>query len=72
MRIGLYKNYSLLLSGYNETQISSTEFRKILKYQISRKPLQWEPNCSMQTEGHTDMTKLKGAFRNFANAYINL
>ena len=35
---------------------------------------QWERNCSMQNgqmDGQTDMTKLIGAFRNFANAPRN-
>jgi len=41
-----------------------TDFRKkILKYQILRKSLQWET-----TDGWTDMTKLIVALRKFANA----
>jgi hypothetical protein len=31
-----------------------TEFRKNLKYQISSKSVQWEPSCSMQTNGHEE------------------
>jgi hypothetical protein len=56
----------------------SRGFRRILKYQISRKSVPWEPSCSMQTETHrrtdgrtegkTDMTKLIVAFHNFAKA----
>jgi hypothetical protein len=49
-----------------------TDFRKILKYQLSWKSFQWEPSCSMrtdrQTDRQTDMTKLMVAFRNFAKA----
>ena len=30
--------------------------------------IQCQPNCSMRTDGHTDMTKLTIACRNFANA----
>jgi hypothetical protein len=33
--------------------------------------LQWEPSCSMRTDGRKDMTKLIMAFRNFANAPKN-
>jgi len=29
------------------------DFREIFKYQISRKSVQWEPSCSMGTDGHT-------------------
>jgi len=43
-------------------------FRKILKCEISLISIKWEPSCSMQTDGKTDMTKLIVAFRNLANA----
>jgi hypothetical protein len=33
--------------------------------------VQWEPSCSMQTDGQTDMTKLTVVFRNFVNAPKN-
>jgi len=35
------------------------------------KSIQWEPSCSMWTDGRTDMTKLIVAFRNFVNASKN-
>ena len=30
--------------------------------------MQWEPSCSMHTNGRSDMTKLRVAIRNFLNA----
>ena len=43
-------------------------FLKILKYQNSLISIQWEPRCSMRTDGRTDMRKLIVSFHNFANA----
>ena len=53
MYIGLHGEYPLFLSDVNETFIE-TDFRKMLKYHISRKSFQWEPSCSMRTDGQTD------------------
>jgi hypothetical protein len=47
----------LLLSDFNETWVFSTDFRNILRNQISWKSVQWE-SCSVRT----DMTKLIVAF----------
>jgi hypothetical protein len=64
----------LLLSDFNGTWIFSTDFRKILSYQISLKSVQWEPSCltrkDRQTDEQTYITKLIVTFRNFANAPI--
>jgi len=42
------------LSDITEARIFSTDFRKLLKYQFSPKSVQWEPSCSMRTDGETD------------------
>jgi hypothetical protein len=65
--IGLHVKYLVFLSDFNDTRIFSTGFRKVLKYQISWKSVQWKPSCSMLTDGQTDMTKLTVTLRNFAN-----
>jgi hypothetical protein len=56
--------------------IFSTDFRKILKYQMSEKSVQWEPSCFMRTDRQkdrqTDLTNVKVAFHNFAKAFKTL
>ena len=71
MYIGLHEKYRLFLSDLNETKKCSTEFRKILKYQIWWKSVQWQPSCSVRTDGRTDTTRLTVAVLNFANAPNN-
>jgi hypothetical protein len=61
------RKVSSFLSDFNETWIFSRDFRKIVKYKISWKYIQWDPSCSMWT----DMKKLIVAFRNFANTPEN-
>jgi hypothetical protein len=48
----LQVRYPFFLSDFNKTV--STDFRKILKYQISWKSVQWESSCSTPTDGRTD------------------
>jgi len=42
------------LSNFNETLIFLTHLLKILTYEISLKSVQWEPSCSMRTNGRKD------------------
>jgi hypothetical protein len=51
MCIGLHVKCPLFLCDFNE--IFMTVCRKIIKYQISWKSVQREPNCYMQTGGRT-------------------
>jgi len=46
---------------------SLADFRKLFKYKISRKSVQWDPSCSTWTDGQTDMAKLTVNYRNFSN-----
>jgi hypothetical protein len=54
---GLHAKYPLFLSHINETSIFWTDFRKILKYQISWKSVQWEPSCPMRAGRRTDIRR---------------
>jgi len=65
MYIGLHVKYPLFLSDFNRASIFLTDFRKILKYQISQNSVQWAGCFSMRTKGRTDMTKLTVFFRQF-------
>jgi len=53
MYIGLNAKYPLFVSDFNDCWIFSIHFRKILKYKISWKSVQWEPSCSKRTDGQT-------------------
>jgi hypothetical protein len=54
MYIGPQVPYASFLSDFNETWILSTDFRKILKYEISWTSIQWKLSCSTRTDGRTD------------------
>jgi len=47
------------------------KFSKILKYETSRKSVQWEPSFPTRTARQADITKLIVAFRNFVNETKN-
>ena len=65
MCIGLHVKYPLDLSGFKVKRIFSTDFRKIVKYQVCENASSGSQVVSCR---RTDMTKLIVAFRNFADA----
>jgi len=69
MYVGLLVKCVLFLSGFNDTSTFSTDFRKILICQISRKSAEREPSCSYGRKGRqASMTKVTVAFRKFSSA----
>ena len=69
-------NVPLVILDFNKTLIFLTNSQKIVKYRFSIKLVQWEPSCSIQTDGRmdgrtdrqTDMMKLIVFCLGFANA----
>jgi len=53
MYVGPNVQHPLFSSDLTETCILSTDFRKILKFQISFKSVQWEPSL-LHADGQTD------------------
>jgi hypothetical protein len=51
-----------------EIWIFLADFHESLEYQISRKSVQWKQRCCVRRDGRTDMTKVIGAARYYANA----
>jgi len=60
---------NLIRSWWNLNFFDS--FRKIFKYQISWKSVQWEPSWSMRTDRRTGMARLIVALRSFSKAPTN-
>ena len=71
MSSGLHVKCLLCLSDFKETWIFWTSFRRVFKFQVWWKSVQWEPSCSIRRDGRTGMTKLIAAYRNFSNAPKN-
>jgi len=80
INVHIHVDCPLCVSDFKETLIFSTDFRKILKYQISwKKSNESRIGPSGQTDRRTDglrqtdtdMMKLIVVFRNFANAPKN-
>jgi hypothetical protein len=72
--LGLRVEYPMFLAEFNQIWNFLTDFGNSLKYQISRNLLQWKPRWYVRTDGQTDtldMTKLTGAFRDYAHAPKN-
>jgi hypothetical protein len=72
MYIGLHVKYPLFLSDFNDTWTFSTDFSKDTQTSnlVKIRPVRAElfQRTDGQTEGQTDMAKLRVVFRNFANA----
>jgi hypothetical protein len=71
-KLGFHVNYQIFLPDFNQTWIFPTTFYNSPHYQISRNPTNsYRTEKHRVTERRTDMTKLTGAFRDYANAPQN-
>jgi len=62
----IHVKYLLFLFDFNETFIFPRDIRKILKYKISRKSVQWKPSCFVRTVGLTGIQdEAKSRFSQF-------
>ena len=52
--IGLHVKYLLFCPTVIKFEFSWQNFRKILKYEISLKSVQWEPSCSEGSDDHDE------------------
>jgi len=57
-----YVKYLSFVSDFNDSWIFWMDFRRMVKYQISSKSVQWELSCSTRMDGQTDVTKLGDLF----------
>jgi len=76
---GRHVNWTLFLSDFKETLnlLNIFFFRNILKHKISWKPVQYEPICSMRTDGRMDRQiwrswqSLSASLRKAPNTYVD-
>jgi len=61
----------LFLSDFNEIYIVSTDGTEILKYQIRRISVLWEPSYCMRTDMQANMVNIVDALSSFAEAPNN-
>jgi hypothetical protein len=69
MYVGLRVKYFLFLSDLNDRLIVSEIFRKILKYQVSWKSIQWESRCSMQKGRTGSRVEANGLISQFCERF---
>ena len=58
--LGIHVKCRLLLPDFNETWNFWTDFRKIFKYQMCWKSVQWKSSCSFRTDGHDEAIFAEG------------